>query len=119
MSYLRKEKLDEEGEEIMKEYIEREAVADIVFRYSQVASEPPMDKEDKIVLKTLHKILDEVKQAPAADIEPVVHGEWIPIVSYFHGKPDGRYYCSVCHRVENTKSIYCRLCGAHMDGGNK
>ena len=54
-----------------------------------------------------------------ADVAPVVHGEWIPIVSYFHGKPDGRYYCSACHRVETMKGIYCRLCGAKMDGGNE
>ena len=54
-----------------------------------------------------------------ADVAPVVHGEWIPIVSYFWGKPNGRYYCSECHRVETTKGIYCRLCGARMDGGNK
>ena len=49
---------------------------------------------------------------------PIVHGEWIPIVNHFHGKPDGRYYCSVCHRVETTKGIYCRICGTRMDGGN-
>lgn len=54
-----------------------------------------------------------------ADVEPVVHGKWIPIINYFHGKPDGRYYCSECHRVETMKGIYCRLCGALMDGGNK
>ena len=56
---------------------------------------------------------------PAADVEPVRHGEWIPIVNYFHGKPDGRYYCSVCHRVETVKGIYCRICGARMDGGKE
>lgn len=55
----------------------------------------------------------------SADVTPVVHGEWIPIISYFHGKPTGKYYCSVCHRVENVKGIYCRLCGALMDGGSK
>ena len=58
-----------------------------------------------------------ITEAPAADVEPIQHGEWVPIVSYFHGKPDGRYYCSVCHRVETMKGIYCRLCGALMDGG--
>ena len=62
---------------------------------------------------------DLIRKAPVADVAPVVHGEWIPIVNYFHGKPDGRYYCSVCHRVETMKGIYCRLCGALMDGGNK
>lgn len=62
---------------------------------------------------------DLIRKAPVADVTPVVHGEWIPIVNYFHGKPDGRYYCSVCHRVETMKGIYCRLCGALMDGGSK
>lgn len=62
---------------------------------------------------------DLIRNAPVADVEPVVHGEWVPIVSYFHGKPIGKYYCSVCHRVETMKGIYCRLCGARMDGGNK
>lgn len=57
-----------------------------------------------------HKVINE---------EPRQHGEWIPIVNHFHGKPDGRYYCSVCHRVETMKGIYCRLCGAIMDGGSK
>lgn len=57
-----------------------------------------------------HKVINE---------EPRQHGEWIPIVSYFHGKPTGKYYCSVCHRVETMKGIYCRLCGADMNGGNK
>ena len=60
-----------------------------------------------------------VRTFPAADVAPVVHGEWIPIVNHFHGKPDGRYYCSECYRVETIKSIYCRLCGARMDGGNE
>jgi hypothetical protein len=62
---------------------------------------------------------DLIRNAPVADVAPVVHGEWVPIVNYFHGKPDGRYYCSVCHRVETMKGIYCRLCGALMDGGSK
>lgn len=84
-----------------KEYIEREALIQSI--------------EDSPNLPVSRLI----KNAPAADVEPVVHGEWIPIVSYFHGKPTGKYYCSVCHRVEDVKGIYCRLCGALMDGGNK
>lgn len=63
--------------------------------------------------------LNAVLQHKVTDVTPVVHGEWIPIVSYFHGKPTGKYYCSVCHRVEDIKGIYCRLCGARMDGGKK
>ena len=89
-----------------KEYIEREAVIDI-FKEGFKYEEPMM----------LEWANSRINSIPAADVAPVVHGEWIPIVSYFHGKPDGRYYCSECHRVETMKGIYCRLCGALMDGG--
>ena len=87
-----------------KEYIEREAA--VAFLENMAAS------------RYLIQSFEDKEKFPAADVAPVVHGEWIPIVNYFHGKPDGRYYCSVCHRVETTKGIYCRLCGARMDGGN-
>lgn len=102
---------------MVKEYIEREAVADIVFRYSQVASEPPMDKEDKVVLKTLHKILDEVKQASTADVEPVQHGEWV-----FTGKEtlfSREVKCNQCETKQLGETPYCPNCGAKMDGGNE
>ena len=87
-----------------KEYIEREAA--VAFLENMAAS------------RYLIQSFEDKEKFPAADVEPVVHGEWIPIVNYFHGKPDGRYYCSECHRVETMKGIYCRLCGARMDGGN-
>ena len=54
-----------------------------------------------------------------ADVAPVRHGKWIPIVNYFHGKSDGRYYCSECRRVVNKYNHYCPDCGAKMDGGSK
>lgn len=88
-----------------KEYIERDAA--VAFLENMAAS------------RYLIQCFENKERFPTADVAPVVHGEWIPIVSYFHGKPDGRYYCSVCHRVETMKGIYCRLCGALMDGGNK
>ena len=96
-----------------KEYIEREAlIAEIeenINTYWNEGSGGYYLAEDALN--------HSVKTAPTADVEPVVHAEWIPIVSYFHGKPDGRYCCSACHRVETMKGIYCRLCGALMDGG--
>lgn len=90
-----------------KEYIEREALLER-FNYNGPMNLPPKEYYREAVTKF-----------PAADVAPVVHGEWIPIVNYFHGKPNGQYYCSVCHRVENIKGIYCRLCGARMDGGKR
>jgi hypothetical protein len=108
----------------MKEYIEREKLLKEIYDsdWYHITTHGTLcigaADEETALYKAQH-IFDVVKNISAADVKPVVHGEWIPIVSYFHGKPDGRYYCSVCHRVEPIKGIYCRLCGARMDGGNK
>ena len=48
--------------------------------------------------------------APAADVAPVVHGEWIH-------HDDGVVTCSECGNAESSDSYYCRYCGAKMDGG--
>ncbi len=77
----------------------------------------PFSKRLNGYMQGWNDCLDSVLQHKTADMAPVVHGEWIPIINHFHGKPDGRYYCSVCHRVETTKGIYCRICGARMNGG--
>ena len=53
--------------------------------------------------------------APAADVAPVVHGEWL-----LRREGVGHYWeCSVCHKnpciyvTKDTK--YCPNCGAEMD----
>lgn len=61
-----------------------------------------------------------LKNLPAADVVPVVHGRWLPIVSY-----NNTYKCSECGRllVNITDGLnmvakhypYCH-CGAKMDG---
>lgn len=57
----------------------------------------------------------EFDEFPAADVEPVVHGEWI-----LRHIGAGHYWeCSVCHTnpciyvTEHTK--FCPNCGAKMD----
>ena len=60
---------------------------------------------------------------PAADVVPVVHGRWVPIVSY-----NNTYKCSECGRllVNITDGLsmvakhypYCH-CGAKMDEVNQ
>ena len=56
------------------------------------------------------EVLDDV---PAADVAPVVHGEW---EYYTHTM----MACSICKRhVPRHKSEYCPHCGAKMDGGEK
>ena len=52
--------------------------------------------------------------APAADVAPVVHGQWIP----FHSEIAGDIqYCSACEIGFAAKTDYCPHCGAKMDGG--
>lgn len=55
---------------------------------------------------------------PAADVEPVVHGEWL--LKHIGA---GHYWeCSICHTnpciyvTQHTK--FCPNCGAKMDGGD-
>lgn len=94
-----------------KEYIEREAIIQEIKEaknnFSPTVS-PIFDVTTHLISHT-----------PAADVVSVVHGEWIPIVNYFLGRRDGRYYCSECRRVVNKCDNFCRSCGAKMDGGNK
>ena len=59
-----------------------------------------------------------VASPPAADVAPVVHGEWL-----LRHEGYGHYWeCSDCHTnpciyvTEHTK--FCPNCGAIMDGGN-
>ena len=55
-----------------------------------------------------------VASTPAADVAPVVHGQWI------YDKKAQRPYCSVCkgyfYGATNSPMSYCPNCGAKMDG---
>jgi hypothetical protein len=60
------------------------------------------------------------ESVPAADVAPVVHGEWL-----HNPKREYDYICSVCRgdapedRMRNNAILtpYCPHCGAKMDGG--
>lgn len=57
-----------------------------------------------------------VEKMPAADVVPVVHGEWL-----LRHEGYGHYWeCSSCHKnpcIYVTKDTrYCPNCGAKMDG---
>ena len=57
-----------------------------------------------------------VASAPAADVAPVRHGQWI------YDKKAQRPYCSVCkgyfYGATNSPMSYCPNCGAKMDRGD-
>lgn len=101
----------------MAEYINREAAINAVEKaeYTAIADDADSCKSDY-----LREIIESV---PAADVAPVVHGEWV--------RPHWKgsvfcYDCSVCgneviHQEYRwrDKKIYpiCPWCGAKMDGG--
>ena len=59
--------------------------------------------------------------APAADVAPVVHGEWIRITGMAPPEYHGKHKCSVCGgmalcmMMREVLSDYCPYCGAKMD----
>lgn len=88
----------------MVEYIDREAAIKAVEKadYTAIADDADSCKADY-----LREVIESV---PAADVAPVVHGEWIH-------HDDGVVTCSECGNAESSDSYYCRYCGAKMDGG--
>lgn len=99
----------------MAEYIEREAAFDAI---TDIAGKTSTRSAYEAVWKSARTL----KKIPAADVVPVVHGEWIRP----HWKSSD--YCCDCsecggeamHREYqwNKKGIYpiCPNCGAKMDG---
>ena len=72
---------------------------------------------------TLIEAMQEIIDAPAADVAPVRHGRFLG--TEFDGYADGLpvYYewqCSECGRIfedEEPAYEFCPYCGAKMDGG--
>ena len=101
----------------MKEYIERELLligvdGCISSLHAQAKGEPIQESAIKLVEATR----DYIASLSAADVAPVVHGEWI--LKHIGA---GHYWeCSVCHKnpciyvTPDTK--FCPNCGAKMDG---
>ena len=99
-----------------KEYIEREAL--LVELQEELDFETNMytEEQNKWFNIGLRCVIRDVKTLPAADVKPIVHGEWI--------HKNGEMYCSVCGSEALMdevyyKSPYCPDCGAKMDGGNE
>lgn len=85
----------------MSEYIKRE---DALNKFKKMPPSPTKE----FIIETLNAI-------PAADVEPVVRGEWKKV--YENTTFGAMYRCSTCgettFNVENYK--YCPKCGAHME----
>lgn len=92
----------------MEEYIERESLINLI----EENSETKFDWSECVDIDILRPAILDI---PAADVAPVVHGEWICINNQHNYY---EYHCSLCGRVEKQEEPYCH-CGARMDGGNK
>lgn len=77
----------------MAEYIEREALLEKLAEHDLCLCVSESD----------------IKNMPAADVAPVVHGQWIKV------KPV-HYQCSICGvNTGGFTSNYCPNCGSKMD----
>ena len=89
----------------MSEYIKREDATDA---FSQMYPSA-----------TKSFILDRLAEIPAADVEPVVRGEWKDGIDF---DEQNVYMCSVCKEPyilesgtpKENKYNFCPNCGAHM-----
>jgi hypothetical protein len=93
----------------MTEYIEREAaLREIERRETFMVGDKYISVDS---MKTF------IKNRPAADVAPVVHGRWVTY--YRSGTTVAEGYVSTCCDMwNNRKSDYCPHCGAKMDGGD-
>lgn len=76
----------------MPEYIEREAVIDLITRRYE---NPEICTQ-------------EINSIPAADVAPVAYGRWI--------KGSSNPYCSECFVECRDETPFCPNCGTKMDG---
>lgn len=106
----------------MKEYIEKEAVLEILKRNS-VGTWRGVPAYPAEIKSAAH----EIGNLPAADVAEVRHGRWIDKGwdGDFSWQIDGRgscwrvYECSECQCKTSAKTDYCPNCGARMDKENE
>ena len=83
----------------MSEYIERNDAFEIVIR----------------TCGDYAAAFSEIRKLKAADVAPVVHGQWL-IVKGSNGKE--YHACSHCGHEQEVTGVknFCAVCGARMDG---
>ena len=92
----------------MADYIEREAVVDLIQQYAN----GNVKVEEAFLLTDL---LGDITNIPAADVQPVKRGKW------YHINNEGFIYCSECQHEAYWDTDYgqqlfdyCPYCGAKM-----
>lgn len=85
------------------DYVERNKIMEALLDWAVCLNNPDtLSRSDALF------IIDNVE---AADVAPVVHGEWLCAET-----DDEQFFlCSVCNDKEYWESNYCPNCGAKMD----
>lgn len=94
----------------MTEYIRREDVLEILHkvRYECVYNRQNVMYDGKV--DAYKALVARFKETPAADVRPVVRGQWVQVM----GKYDWMVKCSRCNGVPLETSNFCPNCGADM-----
>lgn len=60
--------------------------------------------------------IDIIKRESAADVRPVVRGEWKTawLDHEAFGERPRVFYCSACNQITTFRTLYCPNCGADM-----
>ena len=100
----------------MPRYIDADALEDsLIERYCDIC------KGACCALCRAGYIFQEIKSAPAADVEPVRHGRWVKMTGMMPPEFTGHYSCSECdwfckkHSIRETEFDFCPNCGCRMN----
>lgn len=103
----------------MAEYIERGALMQFPIRRDHYDRE----NGNEHFINGIETVLEYAENLPAADVVPVVHGQWDDSGRYTFPGGSTAVRCTECgcaltvseFRLNNWN--YCPVCGAKMDGG--
>lgn len=91
----------------MAEYIDRDMFLKII---SHKPSSPTTDREDRLI----NGLISAVKNCPAADVRPVVHGKWLDRSSGWTFNSECNKCGFIVHEQFIKTYMFCPNCGARM-----